>query len=372
MQVSSSQRAERRAVIVIGASQGGLSVAYHLARSNQDFLVLDAGARIGESWRSRWDSLRLFTPARYSALPGMPFPARAYHLPTKDEMADYLEAYAERFALPVRARTRVDSLRREGPLFVLEARDLRYEAESVVVASGAFTNPRVPSFAHSLDPSVVQVHSSGYESPAQLPAGDVLVAGAGNSGAQIAIELAESRRVWLSGPDVGRIPRRLLGRDVYDLLWPVLRTRTDSWLGRRIKRKRILSADPLVGITPRDLALPTLERVGRTVGVRDGRPLLDDGRALDVRSVVWCTGFRPQYEWIQLPIFGADGYPVHERGVVTAVPGLYFMGLRFMSRLNSSLIGGVGADAAHVAADIARRAAQHVSSFVQGREAIRR
>lgn len=346
---------ERYEVIVIGAGQAGLAVAHHLVKNEHNVLVLEGGSRVGESWRSRWESLRLFTPARYSSLPGMPFPAPPYHLPGKEEMASYLAAYAETFHLPVRVNSRVTALRRQLPRFVLETQDRRYEAENVVVASGAFASPRVPTFAASFAPTIVQVHSSGYRTPAQLPPGDVLVAGAGNSGAQIAIELAESRRVWLSGPDVGRIPRRLLGRDVYDLLWPVMKMRTDSWPGRRLKQKRILSADPLVGITPRDLALPLLERVGRTVGVRDGKPLLDDGRALDVRSVVWCTGFRPDYRWIQLPIFGDDGYPKHQRGIVTGVPGLYFLGLRFMSRLNSSLIGGAGADAAYVAADIARR-----------------
>jgi putative flavoprotein involved in K+ transport len=350
---------ERYQVIVVGAGQAGLSVAYHLARNDQDFLVLDAGDSIGDSWRSRWDSLRLFTPARYSGLPGLPFPAAPYHLPTKDEVADYLEAYVERFELPVRLGTRVKALRRDGPLFALETQDRRYEAESVVVATGAFGRPRVPSFAGSLARSIVQLHSSAYRNPAQLPEGDVLVVGAGNSGAQIAIELAESRPVWLSGRDVGRIPRRLLGRDVYDWLWPtVMRPTTDSWLGRRIRERRFAAADPLVGIAARELALPRLERVGRTVGVRDGRPLLDDGRAPDVRAVVWCTGFRPDFRWIELPVFDRDGYPRHRQGVVAAAPGLYFVGLRFLSRLNSSLIGGVGADAARVVGDITRRAAR--------------
>jgi putative flavoprotein involved in K+ transport len=286
----------------------------------------------------------------------MPIPAPAYHLPTKDEMADYLEAYVAEFDLPVRSGTRVSRLRRGRGVYVLEAGDRTYEAENVVIATGAFRTPYVPRFAESLARSIAQVHSSMYRNPAQLPAGDALVVGAGNSGAQVAIELSASRRVWLSGPDVGHIPRRLLGRDVYDWLWPVMRTRTDSWLGRRVKQKKLLAADPLIGMGRDALDRAQVERVGRTIGVQDGKPLLDDGRALDVRSVIWCTGYRPDFRWIELPIFGDDGYPVHRRGAIAQAPGLYFMGLRFMTRLNSALIGGVGEDAARVAAAIAHRA----------------
>jgi putative flavoprotein involved in K+ transport len=358
-------RVERYEAVVLGAGQAGLAAAYHLARDDRDFLVIDAAARVGDSWRTRWDSLRLFTPAAYDGLPGMPFPAPRWHLPTKDEIADYLEEYALAFDLPVRLRTPVEGVAREGGVWVVRTVRGRIEAESIVVATGALQAPHVPHMARTLDPSVVQLHSSAYRNPAQLPAGDVLVVGAGNSGAQIAIELSlAGRRVWLSGRDVGSIPRAILGRDVYWWIWrTVLERPARSALGRRAGRSMMLGGDPLVGIAPRDLARPGLERVGRTVDVLGGRPVLDDGRHLDIAAVVWCTGFRPDFRWIDAPGFGPAGLPRHECGVATEAPGLYFLGLRFQHRLNSHLVGGVGRDAEHVAA--------HLGRYVDARQAVR-
>ena len=268
-------RVERYDAVVVGGGQAGLAVGQQLAARDVDFVILDAERRVGDAWRRRWDSLRLFTPAAYSGLPGMGFPAPAGHLPDKDEAADYLARYAERFDLPVRLGTRAESLGWNGERYVVRANGVHYEAANVVVATGPFQRPRVPEVAARLSPAIHQLHSSQYRSPFDLPDGPALVVGAGNSGAQIALELARSRRVWLAGREVGRLPRRLLGRDVYDWLWPVLtRATLDTRLGRRV-RERTLRGDPLVGIPERDLTEAGIARVGRVTDERGGIPVCE-------------------------------------------------------------------------------------------------
>ena len=353
--VERAERIERFETVVVGAGQAGLAVGHHLAARDVDFTILDGGSRVGDAWRRRWDSLRLFTPAAYSGLPGMHFPAPPSHLPDKDEVADYLERYAERFDLPVSLDTRVESLRWDGERHVIRAGGRLIQADSVVVATGPFQRPRVPAVATRLSPAIHQLHSGEYRNPFALPDGSVLVVGAGNSGAQIALELARFREVWLAGREVGRIPRRALGRDVYDWLWPALtRLTVDTCLGRRL-RERTLRGDPLVGIPERALTGAGVVRVGRVTGARDGLPECE-GRVVTPRVVVWCTGFAPDYAWIERPVLDDRGVPRHRRGVAVDAPGLYFVGLRFQHRLTSALLGGVGADAAFVAAHVARRA----------------
>jgi putative flavoprotein involved in K+ transport len=343
--------------VVVGAGQAGLAVGYCLARRGCDFLILDSNERVGDGWRRRWDSLRLFTPARYSGLPGMPFAAAAGRRPTKDETADYLEEYATRFHLPVRPGVSVESMTRRGDLYTLTAGSRRFETRVVVVATGPYQSPRTPPFASALDPRIAQLHSSGYRKPGDLPDGGVLVVGAGNSGAEIALELAQTCRTWLSGRDTGRVPLRLPGRVLW---WPLLtHLNVDSKVGRRFKAMTSNRGDPVVGISARDFARAGVERLPRTSGVRDGKPVLEDGRVVDAGCVVWATGFAPDFAWVSLPIFGDDGYPVHHRGVVEREPGLYFVGLRFLYTLTSSFIGGVGADAEYIARHIAARSGAH-------------
>lgn len=345
--------------IVIGGGQAGLAAGYWLRRAGRRFTILDAGEEVGDAWRNRWDSLRLFTPARYDALPGLGFPGPRYGLPTKDEVAGYLRDYARRFDLPVCLRQAVEAVTHDGRRFRVRTRDGRaLAAESVIVATGANQRPRVPSFAPSVAGSVTQVHSSAYRRPAQLPPGKVLVVGAGNSGAQVAIELAAAgREVVLSGRDTGSIPRTLLGRDIYDWLRPtVMRPTVDSCLGRRLMGGRRFAGDPLVGIGAREFAVPGLTRAGRTVGVRDGHAVLEEGTVLDdLAAIVWCTGYRPDYGWLELPALGLDGLPLHRSGVSTVVAGLGFVGMRFQNRLGSALLGGVGEDAAQVVAALSGR-----------------
>jgi putative flavoprotein involved in K+ transport len=346
-------RVERFETVVVGGGQAGLAVAHELAARDIDVVVLSDETRIGDNWRRRWDSLRLFTPAGRSGLPGMPFPAPSGHLADKDEMADYLERYAERFDLSVRLGTSVESMDSDGDRFLLKTAGSAYEAESVVVATGAFQRPRVPSLAARLSADIHQLHTSQYQNPWALPDGPVLVVGAGNSGVQIALELARARKVWLAGRDTGHVPRRLLGRDIFDWAWPVMsRATLDTRLGRRLREKAVRGGDALIGIPESVVAEAGIVRLPKVAQVRDGLPVCGD-TVVQPRVVIWATGFAPDYSWIKLPVCGAEGYPRHRRGVAEDAKGLYFMGLRFQYRMTSSLVGGVGADAAFIAEQIA-------------------
>jgi putative flavoprotein involved in K+ transport len=283
----------------------------------------------------------------------MPFPAPPSHLPDKDEVADYLERYAERFDLPVRLNTPADRVGWNGEHYVVHTEGTVFEADSVVIATGPFQKPRVPAVTARLASDIHQLHSSEYRGPFHLPDGPALVVGVGNSGAQIALELARFREVWLAGRQIGQIPRRFLGRDVYDWLWPVMtRLTADTPLGRRL-RERTRRGDPLVGIPARELGAAGIHRVGRVTDAREGRPVCE-GEVVDPRIVVWCTGFSPDYSWVDLPVLDERGAPRHRRGV-TGSPGLFFVGLRFQHRMTSALLGGVGADARFIAGQVARR-----------------
>lgn len=360
---------ERFETVVIGGGQTGLSVGYHLARRGLPFVILDAGERIGDAWRNRWDSLRLFTPARYDGLDGMPFPAPPDTFPTKEEFADYLETYAEHFELPVRLRTRVERLWREDGRYVMSANGRRLEADNVVVAMGTFQEPRFPAFADQLDPGIVQLHSARYRNPGQLQDGDVLLVGAGNSGSEIAMELANGRQVWMAGRDVGAIPFRIekwFGRTIgvpfvlRFLFRKILSVRTP--IGRKVRPKMLSKGGPLVRVKPADLDAAGIERVGRVERVNgNGLPVLDDGRELDVANVIWCTGFHPGFSWIDMPIHG-EHEPDHQAGVVPEYPGLYFVGLHFLSAMSSEMIHGVGDDADRIAGLIEQRTAERAPS----------
>jgi putative flavoprotein involved in K+ transport len=338
---------ERLETVIIGGGQAGLSVGYHLAKRGRPFMILDAGARVGDSWRNRWDSLLLFTPARIDGLPGMSFPTPGGSFITKDQMADYLESYAERFELPVRTGVKVDKLSREGNHFAISAGDASFEADNVVVAMGNCQMPRVPFFAKDLDPGIVQLHSKEYRNPTQLKEGPVLVVGAGNSGADIALEVVQTHPTWMAGKESGHIPfriepfvaRHLLLRLVRFVGHRVLTVRTP--IGRKVRPKLLAMAPPLVRVKPKDLVAAGVDRVPRVVGVRNGLPLLEDDRAVEVANVIWCTGFRPGFSWIDLPILGDRQEPAHERGVVASHPGLYFVGLHFLYSLTSETITGV-------------------------------
>lgn len=349
--------------VVIGGGQAGLSAGYHLAQTGRQFAILEAAQRVGDVWRNRWDSLRLFTPARYDSLVGLPFPADPNYFPTKDEMADYLESYVEHFDLPVRTGVRVERLAREGSTFTVTTSDGTITADNVVVAMGHYQRSRIPAFAADLDPGITQLHSKDYRSPAQLQDGPVLLVGAGNSAAEIAMELSHTHQIVMAGRKVGHIPfhidgflgRKLLVKMVLRGLFHRVLT-VDTPMGRKLRPKALSQGGPLIRTKPKDLAAAGVTRVSRVAGVKDGRPVLDDGEVIDVANVIWCTGFDSGLKWIDLPIHG-DHEPLHERGIVAGEPGLYFVGLHFQSSLSSGMIHGVERDAARIVSHLTQRTA---------------
>lgn len=368
MNPSSSDHHE---VIVIGAGQAGLAAGYHLARRGIDFTVLEARGRVGDVWRERYDSLRLYSPAKYDALPGLPFPLAGHAFPTGRQMGDYLGAYADHHRLPVETGVRVDRLQAsngagKGGGYEISAGDRHCEANQVIVATGAFQRPHVPEFAGRLDRAIRQFHASDYRGPHQLADGPVLVVGLSHSGADIAHELAVAgHRTFVSGRMLGQLPvsvdsrrARLAWPLLRFLAWNVLTLRTP--IGRKMAPKVRAGGGPLLRIRRGDLeAAGVTLHEARTVDVdARGRPVLADGTSLDVANVVWCTGFRPDYGWIELPVFGADGWPKEQRGVVDAQPGLYFLGIPFLYSFTSMLVLGAGRDAAYVVDRLAARAAE--------------
>jgi len=355
---------ERFDVVVIGGGQAGLSVGYHLARSGVNFAILDAHHRIGDAWRQRWDSLRLFTPAKFDGLDGMPFPAPGNYFPTKDEMASYLETYARHFRLPVRTGVRVDRLCKRGGRYIIASGEQEIEAEQVVVAMAHYQKPKVPAFAEALSRDITQLHSYEYRNLSQLRPGPVVLAGAGNSGADIALEVKRGgHRTWLAGRDPGEVPFRpegFFGRNLFGplLIGFVFRhvLSVDTPIGRRVRPAMLSKGAPRIRVKARDLAAAGIETAPRIVGVRAGLPLVADGRTLEVANVIWCSGFHPGFDWIELPVFAEDhGAPTHRGGVVESQRGLYFIGLPFLHSMSSSMIHGVGRDAARIVGEITSR-----------------
>jgi putative flavoprotein involved in K+ transport len=334
-------------VVVIGGSQAGLAIGYHLAQRGLRFVILDAGPEIGQVWRSRWDSLTLFTPAQYSSLPGMAFPSRKDTYPSKDDVASYLQTYASAFDLPIKLNAKVTSLTKRGGGYLVTIADEELTASHVVVATGPFQVPFVPPMADDLDERVTQIHSADYRNPAQLPDGHVLVVGGGNSGFQIAEELAGTRKVDLAvGKRVPSLPQRLLGKDLFWWLSGVgfMKVSTDSRLGRKLSER-----DVLIGSSARRLRHSGVTMRRRLTSADGQRVLFEDGSEQDVDAIVWATGYRPDFSWIDVPdVKGASDRIVHRRGVTDA-PGLFFVGLTWQHTRGSALIGFVNDDAEFIA-----------------------
>ena len=343
--------------VVIGGGQAGLAIGYHLMRQGRDIAILDAHDRVGDAWRLRWDSLRLFTPAKYDGLPGMPFPGDGLAFPSKDELADYLEAYARRFRLPVTTGRRVDGLWRADGRFVVSAGDRRWTADRVIVATGAFHQPKVPDLASGLRASITQLHSAEYRNPDQLQPGPALIVGLGNSGAEIALELSRTHSTSVAGTPGGELPIRH-GRAAARFVFPLVRfaglhvLSLGTPIGRRVLPRLADRAAPLIRTRRKELAAAGVASVGRVTGVSEGFPVAD-GRALAVTNVIWCTGFCSDFEWLHVPAFDDAGRIRQWRGVVDSVPGLYVLGLDAMYSINSDSLPGIVRDAAYLARRIA-------------------
>jgi putative flavoprotein involved in K+ transport len=336
---------------VIGAGQAGLAMGYFLKRRGRKFVILDAADSIGSAWRDRWHSLTLFTPRRYSGLPGLPFPGDPEGYPDRDEVIGYLERYAETFELPIELNRSVRRLADKDGRFVLEVDGTTITADQVVVATGPFQKPNVPEVASRLGLDVFHTHSTGYRGPGDVSQGTVLVVGGGNTGFQIAKELSASHNVHLSiGSRQKPLPQRLLGRDLFWWLTKtrLLSTTVESRLGRKLRNR-----DTLIGSSPRELRRRYGVELRPRVVDADGRTVrFEDGSELEVDAVIWATGYRPDYSWIKLPVFDDDGRLRHRRGV-TDVHGLYFLGLTWQQTRGSALIGWVRDDAEFIAERIA-------------------
>ncbi|WP_141336740.1 NAD(P)/FAD-dependent oxidoreductase [Paenibacillus sp. tmac-D7] len=340
-------------VIIIGGGQAGLSMGYYLQKNQCDFVILDAKARSGDSWRNRYDSLFLFTPRMYNSLPGLAFPGRPDGLPTKDEAADYLELYAQHYSLPIVFNTTVTLLKKiQNGFYLRSSQGDEFAANQVVIATGPFQKPFIPTFSQGFNKHIYQVHSSIYRNPTELRSGSVLVIGAGNSGAQIAVELAKQHEVTISiGHKMSFKPLYLLRKSIFwyfnkiGLLGADIHTKRASWLKKKpeqiygLELKNLLSAKT-VAMKPRAVSAE-----GETIR-------FEDGSSIQANNVIWATGFRPDYSWVDVDgLLDSNGFPQHERGV-SPIDGLYFLGLPWQSRRGSALMGWVGQDAEYLMGDM--------------------
>ncbi|MFU8946890.1 flavin-containing monooxygenase [Mycetocola zhadangensis] len=350
--------------IIIGAGQAGLAAAHALEQRSVDCLILDRTTQIGSTWRERWDSLRLFTPAAHDGLPGLPFPARSSSLPRKDDVADYLVRYAATVSAPVSLATAVTRVYRTDAGFIVETSSGQREAASVILATGTHPVPLTPELAGDLTPGIVQIHSAQYRNPDGVPSGKVLVVGSGTSGIQIALDLAKTHDVTVAGRPTAHIPDaifRYAGGAYWAFAHRVLTTATP--IGRKVAATFHDRSAPLISVSPQDLDVAGVRRVGRIVSAKDGQPITESGEVLAPNTVIWATGYRPGLDWIDdLPV-NRHGWPVSNRGVIDALPGLYTVGFPFQFGLTSGLIGGVGRDAAYVADAIQAQLAGNAQGF---------
>ena len=340
----------RHGVVVIGAGQAGLAIGHYLKNQGLDFVIVDRASSIGSAWQERWDSLTLFTPRRYDSLPGLPFPGDPDGYPNRDEVIAYLEEYARTLELPAQLSTAVQSLDQANGRLRLETSTGTIEADQVVVATGPFQTPFIPGLADRIAPEVFQTHSVGYRRPQDVPEGTILVVGGGNTGFQIAEELARTRSVHLSiGSRQTPLPQRILGRDLFWWLTTtrLLRTTVESRLGQRLRHR-----DTLIGSSPRRIRRQGVVLRPRAVDADGRRVSFEDASELEVDGVIWATGYRPDYSWIRLPVLDEAGRLQHRRGV-TDVPGLYFLGLTWQHTRGSALLGWVREDAEHIAGRMA-------------------
>jgi putative flavoprotein involved in K+ transport len=335
--------------VIIGGGQAGLAVGYFLKRTKREFVILDDNARIGDSWRKRWDSLTLFTPSQHDSLPGLPFPASKGSFPGKEEMADYLERYAVEFSLPVQLNVKVNYLHSLNSHYEIETSREKLISDNVVIATGTNPFPKIPAISSDLDPGIFQIHSSRYSNPETLPPGDVLVVGAATSGIEIALEISKTHKTYISGKPTFHIPDNVIkyGGELY--WWfvrNIITVRTP--IGRKAKESIIHGGSPLIRVSPKDLEVAGIKSLPRVTGTENGFPKFGDNSVIKVSSVVWATGYKPDFSWIGMDVTDETGWPLSDRGVSPVRKGLYFIGMPFQYGLTSGLVGGVGRDAEYI------------------------
>jgi putative flavoprotein involved in K+ transport len=336
---------EHRNIVVVGGGQAGLAIGYYLAKQNLDFTILEAAAEPAAAWRQRWESLRLFTPVRYNSLPGKEFPGDPDTYPGRDDVVAYLTAYAKDFDLPVELSSSVRAVKPADGRYIVEADGGAYDANQVVVATGPFQVPYTPAVAAGLDEAVTQFHSSEYRAPDTISSGPVLVVGGGNTGFQIAQELAKTHEVHLSvGSRQTPLPQRIFGRDLFTFLdkTSLMAKTVDTRLGQRLKDR-----ETLIGSKPRSARRSGVQLRTRVTAASAKTVSFEDGTTLDVSTVIWATGYRLDHSFVQAPVFDEQGRVVHRRGV-TDSPGLYFLGLPWQHTRGSALLGWVKHDAAYL------------------------
>jgi putative flavoprotein involved in K+ transport len=339
--------------IIIGAGQAGLATGYFLRKMKKDFIILDESSRIGDVWRKRWDSLLLFTPAQYDGLPGMPFPAEKGSFPGKEQMADYLENYAEKFSLPVRLNIKVNHVTKNNEGYEIMTNEGNFHSEKLVLATGTNPKPFIPLFSADLSPEIFQMHSSQYKNPGSLPDGDILVVGAGTSGIEIAVEVAATHRTYISGTPPFRIPDSVFiygGNFAWWFLNHIVTINTP--IGRRARNKIRKGGSPLIRVSPEDISKSGVYRLPRLIRADNGYPYFEDNSVIKVSVIIWATGYKPDFSWVETDQPMMSGWPDTRRGVFKTCDGLYFVGMPFQFGLTSGLIGGVGRDAAFVARSI--------------------
>jgi putative flavoprotein involved in K+ transport len=335
--------------VIIGGGQAGLATGYFLRRTNREFIIIDENARIGDSWRKRWDSLKLFTPSQHDSLPGLPFPASKGSFPGKDEMADYLEQYATEFSLPVQLNVKVNFLHSLNNHYEIETSRQKLISDNVVIATGTNPFPKIPAISSGLNPDIFQIHSSRYSNPETLPPGDVLVVGAATSGIEIALEISKTHKTYISGKPTFHIPDYVIkygGGLYWWFVRNIITVRTP--IGRKAKESIIHGGSPLIRVSPRDLEVAGIKSLPRVTGTENGFPKFGDNSVIKVSTVVWATGYKPDFSWIGMDVTDETGWPLSDRGVSPGRKGLYFIGMPFQYGLTSGLVGGVGRDAAYI------------------------
>jgi putative flavoprotein involved in K+ transport len=336
-------------VVVIGGGQCGLAAGYYLKKFNLDFIIIDENNKPGDSWRKRWDSLSLFTPSQHDDLPGMKFNMPKNSFPTKNQMADFLEEYASKFSLPILSNVRVNNLKENNGVFEIDSTAGNLTAHKVIVATGTHPKPYIPNISSELSHEIYQIHSSDYKNPESLPAGDVLVVGAGTSGIEIALEVSKTHTTYISGKPTFHIPDSLFkygGEAYWWFIYNILTIKTP--VGKKAKEKILHSGGPLIRVSADDLKGAGVITLPRVTGSKNAMPMLADGNVIDVSSIIWSTGYKPDYSWIRINITNGTGWPLNKRGISTTTPGLYFVGIPFQFGLTSGLVGGVGRDAKYI------------------------